>query len=158
MSVSGPPVTTYDDGFRKAHPSLPPSTRRSGCGVVHRRTRVELTDDHGRTHACRRKVGGPQSLPAAHESLATGVLDPTLSTAERAGGGGGAWETRRRTSGQAYRQPTGGRWARQSDRVSQGPTHPTRPVDRRRSGRHSFELRHYGARTTLARRPHLPRQ
>src|SRR5438034_108913 len=56
----------------------------------------------------------------------------------------GPWETRRRTSGQAYRQPTGGRWARQSDRVSQGPTRPTRPVDRRRLGRHSFELRHYG--------------
>src|SRR6266540_1605638 len=94
--------------------------------------------------ACRRKVGGTQSLPAAHESLATRVVDPTLSTAERAAGGVGPWETRRRTSGQAYRQPTGGRWARQSDRVSQGPTRPTRPVDRRRLGRHSFELRHYG--------------
>src|SRR5438552_16533787 len=41
MSVSGTPVTTYYDGFPKAHPSLPPSTRRSGRGVVHRRTRVE---------------------------------------------------------------------------------------------------------------------
>src|SRR6266508_5546222 len=41
MSVSGTPVPTYDDGFPKAHPSLPPSTRRSGRGVVHRRTRVE---------------------------------------------------------------------------------------------------------------------
>src|SRR6266511_3830851 len=70
MSVSGTPVTTYDDGFPKAHPSLPPSTRRSGRGVVHRRTLVELTDDH--------------------ESLATRVVDPTLSTAERAGGVGGA--------------------------------------------------------------------
>src|SRR6266542_2435994 len=96
--------------------------------------------------ACRRKVGGPPSLPAAHESLATRVVDPTVSTAERAGGGGGwvgPWETRRSTSGQASRQPTGGRWARQSDRVSQGPTRPTCPVDRRRLGRHSFELRHY---------------
>src|SRR5438477_3611381 len=70
MSVSGTPVTTYDDGFPKAHPSLPPSTRRSGRGVVHRRTLVELTDDH--------------------ESLATRVVDPTVSTAERAGGVGGA--------------------------------------------------------------------
>src|SRR2546425_11422947 len=70
MSVSGTPVTTYDDGFPKAHPSLPPSTRRSGHGVVQRRTLVELTDDHG--------------------SLATRVVDPTLSTAERAGGAGGA--------------------------------------------------------------------
>src|SRR6266540_2345650 len=145
MSVSGTPCTTYDDGFPKAHPSLPPSTRRSGRGVGHRRTLVELTDDHGRTQACRRKVGGTQSLPAAHESLAPQVLDPTVSTAERAGGGVGPWETRRHTSGQAYRQPTGGRWARQSDRVSQGPTRPTRPVDRRRLGRHSFELRHYVA-------------
>src|SRR6266511_4899879 len=41
MSVSGTPVTTYDDGFPKAHPSLPPSTRRSGRGGVQRRTRVE---------------------------------------------------------------------------------------------------------------------
>src|SRR5438270_10355898 len=70
MSVSGTPVTTYDDGFPKAHPSLPPSTRRSGRGVVHRRTLGELTDDH--------------------ESLATRVVDPTVSTAERAGGVGGA--------------------------------------------------------------------
>ena len=70
MSVSGTPVTTYDDGFPKAHPSLPPSPRRSGRGVVQRRTRVELTDDH--------------------ESLAPRVVDPTLSTAERAGGVGGA--------------------------------------------------------------------
>src|SRR6266508_3416210 len=62
MSVSGTPVTTYYDGFPKAHPSLPPSTRRSGRGVVRRRTLVELTDDHGRTQACRRKVGGTQSL------------------------------------------------------------------------------------------------
>src|SRR5438034_10450204 len=30
MSVSGTPVPTYYDGFPKAHPSLPPSTRRSG--------------------------------------------------------------------------------------------------------------------------------
>src|SRR6266540_3418851 len=41
MSVSGTPVTTYADGFPKAHPSLPPSTRRSGRGGVQRRTRVE---------------------------------------------------------------------------------------------------------------------
>src|SRR6266508_4399117 len=146
MSVSGTPVTTYDDGFPKAHPSLPPSTRRSGRGVVHRRTLVELTDDHGRTQACRRKVGGTPSLPAAHESRAPRVLDPTLSTAERAGGVGGALGNPSSYvgTGQAYRQPTGGRWARQSDRVSQGPTRPTRPVDRRRLGRHSFELGHYG--------------
>src|SRR6266511_6071941 len=90
MSVSGTPVTTYYDGFPKAHPSLPPSTRRSGRAVVHRRTLVELTDDHGRTQAGRRKVVGTQSLPVAHERLAPRVVDPTLSTAERAGGVGGA--------------------------------------------------------------------
>src|SRR6266542_2115181 len=90
MSVSGTPVTTYDDGFPKAHPSLPPSPRRSGRGGVPRRTRVELTNDHGRPQACRRKVGGTTSLPVAHESRATRVVDPTLSTAARAGGVGGA--------------------------------------------------------------------
>src|SRR6266536_495706 len=90
MSVSGTPVPTYDDGFPKAHPSLPPSTRRSGRGVVQRRTLVELTDDPGRTQACRRKVGGTHSLPVAHESLAIWVVNPTWGPAEGAGGGGGA--------------------------------------------------------------------
>src|SRR6266536_2879916 len=90
MSVSGTPVTTYYDGFPKAHPSLPPSTQRSGRGVVQRRTLGELTDDHGRTQACRRKVGGTQSLQVAHERLAPRVVDPTVSTAERGGGVGGA--------------------------------------------------------------------
>ena len=41
LSVAGTPVPTYDDGFPKAPPSLPPSPRRSGRGVVQRRTRVE---------------------------------------------------------------------------------------------------------------------
>src|SRR6266542_3028835 len=90
MSVRGTPGTTYDDGFPKAHPSLPPSTRRSGRGVVQRRTLVELTDDHGRNQACRRNVGGTQSLQVAHERLAPRVVDPTVSPAERAGGVGGA--------------------------------------------------------------------
>src|SRR5438105_10444512 len=91
MSVSGTPVTTYDDGFPKAHPSLPPSTRRSGRGVVPRRTLVELpTITADLKPACRRKVGGPQSLQLPHENLATRGADPTLSTAERAGGVDGA--------------------------------------------------------------------
>src|SRR5258705_8386766 len=51
MSVSRTAVTTYDDGFPKAHPSLPPSTRRSGRRGVHRRTLVALTDDPGRPQA-----------------------------------------------------------------------------------------------------------
>src|SRR5258706_4788139 len=40
--------------------------------------------------ACRRKVGGPQSLQGAHEHLAPRVVDPTVRPAERAGGVGGA--------------------------------------------------------------------
>src|SRR5437667_3724287 len=40
--------------------------------------------------ACRRKVGGTPSLQVAHENLAPRVVDPTVSTAERAGGAGGA--------------------------------------------------------------------
>src|SRR5947207_15766744 len=51
MSVSGTAVTTYDDGFPKARPSVPPSPRRSGRRGVHRRTLVALTDDHGRPQA-----------------------------------------------------------------------------------------------------------
>src|SRR5258706_13629774 len=51
MSLSGTPVTTYYDGFPKARTSLPPSTRRSGRRGVHRRTVVELIDDHGRPQA-----------------------------------------------------------------------------------------------------------
>src|SRR5438876_7598452 len=74
MSVSGTPVTTYYDGFPKAHPSLPPSTRRSGRGVVHRRTVVEYR----------------RSRPNSRQRVATRVLDPTSSTAQRAGGVGGA--------------------------------------------------------------------
>src|SRR5205085_7218536 len=46
MSVSGTPVTTYDDGFPKAHPSIT----------------AELKP------ACRRKVGGTQSLQVARRS------------------------------------------------------------------------------------------
>src|SRR6266542_3781 len=157
MSGSGTPVTTYDDGFPKAHPSLPPSPRRSGRGVVQRRTRVDYR--RSRPTSSPRVVGrlGARNLfrPHTRASPLESSIRP-LSTAERAGGWVGPWETRRRTSGQAYRQPTGGRWARQSDRVSQGPTRPTRPVDRRRLGRHSFELRHYEPARGLALPPRLP--
>src|SRR5438034_7633521 len=90
MSVSGTPVTTYDDGFPKAPPSLPPSTRRSGRRGVQRRTLVALTDAHGRTQASVSSEGwGTPSLQVAHENFATRVVDPTVSTAERAGGVGG---------------------------------------------------------------------
>src|SRR6266536_437172 len=91
MSVSGTPVTTYYDGFPKAHPSLPPSTRRSGRGGVQRRTRVEYR--RSRPTSSPRVVGGlgARNLFRPHTSrLATRVVDPTVSTAERAGGVGGA--------------------------------------------------------------------
>src|SRR6266542_4552475 len=90
MSVSGTPVTTYYDGFPKAHPSLPPSTRRSGRGVVQRRTLVELTDDPAALKPVVGRLGARNLFRSRPESLATRVVDPTLSTAERAGGVGGA--------------------------------------------------------------------
>src|SRR5437773_6882480 len=62
MSVSGTSVTTYDDGFPKAHPSLPPSTRRSGRRIVQRRTRVALTDAHGRPQASVSSEGGGHAI------------------------------------------------------------------------------------------------
>src|SRR5213083_2183855 len=144
MSVSGHPVTTYYDGFPKAPPSLPPSTRRSGRGVVQRRTRVEYR--RSRPTSSQRVVGswGTQSLPAAYESLATRVLDPTLSIAERAGGVGGALgnpssyvgtgvpATDRRAVGQTVR----------SGFPRPHPPHP--PGGSAAIGSRSFELRHYG--------------
>src|SRR6266511_5063237 len=74
----GPPVSSA------LHASLGPRSRASKDA----RGLPTITADL--KPACRRKVGGTQSLPAAHESLAPRVLDPTLSTAERAGGAGGA--------------------------------------------------------------------
>src|SRR5438034_9065893 len=58
MSVSDTPVTTYDDGFPKAHPSLLPSTRRSGRGVVHRRILVEARVSSPRSDLEQREEGG----------------------------------------------------------------------------------------------------
>src|SRR5438034_681673 len=74
----GPPVSPA------LHASLGPRSRASKDA----RGRPTITADL--TPACRRKVGGTPSLPAAPESLAPRGLDPTLSTAERAGGVGGA--------------------------------------------------------------------
>src|SRR5438105_15480306 len=82
MWVSGTPVTTYDDGFPKAHPSLPPSTRRSGRRGVHRRT---LVDRRSRPNSSQRVVG---RLGA--RNLFRSRVDPTVSTAARADGVGGA--------------------------------------------------------------------
>src|SRR5438128_5055927 len=151
MSVSGTPVPTYDDGFPKAHPSLPPSPRRSGRAVVQRRTRVESR--RSRPTSSQRVVGrlGARNRFRTH-TRASPLESSIRPRAPRRGRAGwvGPWETRRRTSGQADRQPTGGRSARQSDRVSQRPPRPTRPVDRRRLGRHSFELRHYADAGLLA--------
>src|SRR6266545_7633851 len=109
MSVSGTPVPT--DVLRRVpegppvSPALPAAFGPRSRAAKDSRGIPTITADL--KPACRRKVGGTPALPAAHESLAPRVLDPTLSTAER---------------------------------VFQGPTRPTRPVDRRRLGRHSFEL------------------
>src|SRR6266536_234032 len=91
MSVSGTPVTTYDDGVSEGPPVSP--ALHAALGPRRRAAKDSrglptITADL--KPACRRKVGGPPSLPAAHESLAPRVRDPTLSTAERAGGVGGA--------------------------------------------------------------------
>src|SRR5436190_14610567 len=90
MSVSGTPVTTYDDGFPKAHPSLPPSTRRSGRRGVHRRTLLALTDAHGRTQARVSSEGGGQAISSGR------ARDPRHSSRRsdrehRGEGGRGGW-------------------------------------------------------------------
>src|SRR5881398_2981576 len=90
MSVSGTPVTTYDDGFPKAHPSLPPSTRRSGRGGVHRRTLGELTDDHGRTQGSVSSEGWGHALSAGRAR----ELRPSRRRSDRehrGEGGRGGW-------------------------------------------------------------------
>src|SRR5438105_4156158 len=86
MWVSGTPVTTYDDGFPKAHPSLPPSTRRSGRRGVHRRT---LVDRRSRPHSSQRIVGRLGARNLFRSRTSTSPLESS-STAERAGGVGGA--------------------------------------------------------------------
>src|SRR5205814_7724390 len=90
MAVSGTPVTTYDDGFPKAHPSLPPSTRRSGRRGGHRRTLVELTDDHGRPQAsvssegCGHAIASGRTREPRHSS-------PRSDLEHRGEGGQGGW-------------------------------------------------------------------
>src|SRR5438046_1041363 len=89
MWVSGTPVPTYYDGFPKAHPSLPPSTRRSGRGVVHRRALVEYRD-HGRTQAsvssegCGHAISSRRTRGPRHSS-------PSSDLEHRGQGGRGGW-------------------------------------------------------------------
>src|SRR6266542_2158005 len=83
----GPPVS----------PALPAALGRRSRAAKDSRGLPTITADL--KPACRRKGGGPPSLPAAHESLAPRVLDPTLSTAE----GAGAPATDRRAVGQSVR-------------------------------------------------------
>src|SRR5437764_1004916 len=90
MSVSGTPVTTYDDGFPKAHPSLPPSTRRSGRRVVHRRTLVALTDDHGRPQARVSSEGWGHATSSAR-TREPRHPSPRSHCEHRGEGGGGGW-------------------------------------------------------------------
>src|SRR6266540_2134836 len=89
MSVSGTPVTTYDDGFPKAHPSLPPSPRRSGRGGVQRRTRVEYR--RSRPTSSPRVVGrlGARNLFRPHTRASP--LEPEIDLERRGEGGRGGW-------------------------------------------------------------------
>src|SRR6266540_3601686 len=90
MSVSGTPVTTYDDGFPKAHPSLPPSTRRSGRGVVQRRTRVEYR--RSRPTSSQRVVGRLGARNLFRSRTRASPLSSRRSDLEHRGeGGGGGW-------------------------------------------------------------------
>src|SRR6266542_3060574 len=112
LSVAGTPVPTYHDGFPKAPPT-PPAL--SAVLKVGSRTRVARLSAAGRDcvpptflrHPGLRSaviVGSPR------ESFAARLRGP--SAAGRAGETGGPSETRRSTSGQAYRLPTFRRTAR----------------------------------------------
>src|SRR5258706_13498511 len=90
MSVSGTAVTTYDDGFPKARPSLPPSTRRSGRRVVHRRTLVKLTDDHGRPQASVSSEGWGHALSSGR-AREPRHWSRRSDLAHRGEGGRGGW-------------------------------------------------------------------
>src|SRR5438132_12986069 len=89
MSVSGTPVTTYDDGFPKAPPSLPPSPRRSGRGVVHRRTRVEYR--RSRPTSSQRVVGSWGHAIASGRTREPCHSSPRSDLEHRGEGGRGGW-------------------------------------------------------------------
>src|SRR6266571_430261 len=72
MSVSGPPVTTYDDGFPKAHPSL--------------RGIPTITADL--KPACRRKLGHAISSGRTREPCHS---SPRSDLEHRGEGGRGGW-------------------------------------------------------------------
>src|SRR5258706_1747145 len=119
MSVSGTPVTTYGDGFPKAHPSLPPSPRRdlTRLRAPNLPTTGWLEFGRDRRSISREsfdaRLGGPSAREPGHWSRRSDLE-------HRGEGGRGGWGLGKPVvvrSGQAYRQPTGGRWARQSDRV-----------------------------------------
>src|SRR5438876_4913709 len=89
MSVSGTPVTTYYDGFPKARPSLPPSTRRSGRAVVHRRTRVEYR--RSRPTSSQRVVGSWGHAIASGRTREPCHSSPKSDLEDRGEGGRGGW-------------------------------------------------------------------
>src|SRR6266511_246927 len=89
MSVSGTPVTTYDDGFPKAHPSLPPSTRRSGRGGVQRRTRVEYR--RSRPTSSQRVVEGWGHAISSGRTREPRHSGPRSDLEHRGEGGRGGW-------------------------------------------------------------------
>src|SRR2546426_6019182 len=89
MSVSGTPVTTYYDGFPKAHPSLPPSPRRSSRGVVHRRTRVESR--RSRPNSSPRVVGSWGHAISSGRTREPRHSSPRSDLEHRGEGGRGGW-------------------------------------------------------------------
>src|SRR6266540_6087038 len=89
MSVSGTPVTTYDDGFPKAPPSLPPSTRRSGRGGVQRRTRVDYR--RSRPTSSPRVVGRLGPAISSGRTREPRPSSPRSDLEHRGEGGRGGW-------------------------------------------------------------------
>src|SRR6266542_3670692 len=89
MSVSGTPVTTYDDGFPKAHPSLPPSPRRSGRGGVQRRTRVDYR--RSRPTSSPRVVGRLGARHLFRRTREPRPSSPRSDREHRGEGGRGGW-------------------------------------------------------------------
>src|SRR5258706_9312675 len=112
MSEGGTPVTTYYEGFPKAPPSLPPSTRRWGRGGGPRRTVVGIpTITAELKPACR------------HSS-------PRSDLERRGEGGRGGWglgKTLLIRPDKPNRHPKAGRGPRKSLGVSQAPPPPPPP-------------------------------
>src|SRR6266511_4726037 len=134
LSVAGTPVPTYYDGFPKAPPTPPALSAVLKVGSRTRGARLSCAAGSGGGPPTFLRRAGLRSaviVGSPRESFAARLRGP--SAAWRAGETGGLSETRRSTSGQAYRLPTFRRTASRSDRVSEGP--PVSPA--RRTGSQS---------------------